>query len=276
MVCCLLQIRRLHLPERPLVPTTALQRRLLDIVQRCDPSEPCSSRLHWLHSRFENIITAVILANVVVLAWSTHDMSWTQAVVLETLNAAFLVLYLVEMALKMGALGTARYWGHFSTAFEGCLVCISLVLLMLSLTAPGVHLLAEVSGAFHDTCEGCQARSVPCAGVSLRPRILSASVANLLLSGVIMVLWTMHVCVCVCVQADRVFRVCRTLRLLRRFPQLRTLFETFISAIPAMLNVTALMVLILFIAAVVAVDMFGSVRVLVAVAGRTVNVCGSK
>jgi hypothetical protein len=61
-------------------------------------------------------------------------------------------------------------------------------------------------------------------------------------------------------QVARLFRVGRLLRLVHRFPQLRTLFETIISALPSMINVTALMILILFIAAIAGVELFGHVR----------------
>ena len=60
-------------------------------------------------------------------------------------------------------------------------------------------------------------------------------------------------------QVARLFRVGRLLRLVQRFPQLRTLFETMFSALPAMVNVTALMILIIFIAAITGVELFGSV-----------------
>ncbi len=59
---------------------------------------------------------------------------------------------------------------------------------------------------------------------------------------------------------SRLFRVGRLLRLVQHFPQLRALFETIISALPSMGNVTALLLLILFIAAVTGVELFGDVR----------------
>ncbi len=63
----------------------------------------------------------------------------------------------------------------------------------------------------------------------------------------------------VCPQIARLFRVGRMLRLLQNFPRLRQLFETIIAALPSMGNVTALLLLVLFVGTIVGVELFGEV-----------------
>jgi hypothetical protein len=60
-------------------------------------------------------------------------------------------------------------------------------------------------------------------------------------------------------QVARLFRVGRLLRLLQKFPRLRKLFETIISALPSMGNVTALLLLVLFVETIIAIELFGNV-----------------
>lgn len=60
-------------------------------------------------------------------------------------------------------------------------------------------------------------------------------------------------------QVARLFRVGRLLRLLQKFPRLRKLFETIISALPSMGNVTALLLLVLFVETIIAMELFGDV-----------------
>merc|ERR1712166_821800 len=58
----------------------------------------------------------------------------------------------------------------------------------------------------------------------------------------------------------RTFRVGRVLRLLRGAPTLRLLFNTFVVSLPSLVNVGALFVLVLFIYAVMGLQLFAKVR----------------
>ena len=60
-------------------------------------------------------------------------------------------------------------------------------------------------------------------------------------------------------QTARLFRIGRLLRLVKRFPQLNQLMETLIRALPSMGNITALLVLVLFIGSIVGMELFGDV-----------------
>jgi hypothetical protein len=59
----------------------------------------------------------------------------------------------------------------------------------------------------------------------------------------------------------RVARVARMVRLVKKAKSLRALFNTFMLSIPSMMNVSALLLLSLYIFAVLAMDLFGTVKV---------------
>lgn len=84
---------------------------------------------HWAFNIF---ILVLITANTVVLALDQHPMDPQLAENLETINFVLTVLFFLEMVLKLVALGPAGYIGDRFNAFDGFIVTVSILELVLS------------------------------------------------------------------------------------------------------------------------------------------------
>jgi Ion transport protein len=184
----------------------APRRLVQDLLIPCKNSsgETCHRTHHHVHSQAETGVAIAVMLNMAVISCYHYGMSKELTTVLDHLNTGFLVLFAVEMALKLFALGFKRYWTDASNAFDGSIVVGSLAIMLLSLD----------------------------------PTFASLSYFT---------------------QIARLFRVGRLLRLTHHFPRLKKLFETIIYALPSMGNVTALLLLVLFVGTIIGMEMFGDV-----------------
>jgi hypothetical protein len=124
-------------------------------------------------------------------------------VFLSTANSIFLVIFLVEMILKLTGLGLKQYLQDMWNCFDGLIVSFSIMPAVVTFFVGG------------------QGSSVGSAAT-----------------------------------AARTFRIGRALRLIKRAKSLRLLFETLILSLPAMLNISGLFFLFLFVFAVLGVELF--------------------
>jgi hypothetical protein len=185
----------------------APRRFIQDVLIPCKHSsgETCHRTHHHVHSRAEIAVAVAVMLNMIVIMLYHYGMSQEYTAVLDNVNTGFLVLFALEMALKLFALGFKRYWTDASNAFDGSIVVGSSIIMLLSLD----------------------------------PTFASLSYLT---------------------QIARLFRVGRLLRLTHHFPRLKRLFETIIYALPSMGNVTALLLLVLFVGTIIGMEMFGDVR----------------
>ncbi|CAM9453078.1 unnamed protein product, partial [Discosporangium mesarthrocarpum] len=84
------------------------------------------------HSRFQNLITILIIFNTVVLSLDHHPMDDGFGSYLETFNFAFSLCFMLEMALKLIALGAREYAQDNFNLFDACIVLVGLVELIIS------------------------------------------------------------------------------------------------------------------------------------------------
>ena len=196
----------------------------------------CMRRFHNIHSRADVLIAIAVMLNMAVIMLYHYGMAPRFQRALDLCNQAFLVLFGLEMVFKMFALGMVRYWREPANVFDGVIVIGSSAVEVLSLY-PAFARFSFISQVRNDAvgtmCGSAVMGAVTC-GVARSPR---------------------------CLQVARLLRVGRLLRLLQNFPRLRKLFETIILALPSMGNVTALLLLVLFVGTIIGMELFGDVRV---------------
>eukprot|EP00753_Platysulcus_tardus_P016906 PLAT6119.1.p1 GENE.PLAT6119.1~~PLAT6119.1.p1 ORF type:complete len:2075 (-),score=991.99 PLAT6119.1:205-6429(-) len=124
------------------VPRSGLRRWCYDICVTCDtPSGRCGRRLHAVHFYFEMAMVAVVMMNTVVLM-TLHDpisAEWSHGIAIA--NLVFLVIFVVEMVVKLLALGRSYFDDPMNT-FDCIIVMGSL--LLETLDVPGGTQIARV------------------------------------------------------------------------------------------------------------------------------------
>ncbi|ETO20855.1 voltage-dependent T-type calcium channel subunit alpha-1H [Reticulomyxa filosa] len=81
---------------------------------------------------FQNVMLVVILLNTVVLALVWPHMNDTAKTVLEVFNSIFTVIFVIELVLMLIGLGPRLWWSDHSNIFDGIIVMVSLVDLIVS------------------------------------------------------------------------------------------------------------------------------------------------
>ncbi len=78
-----------------------------------------------LNEAFDNVMVAIILANIIVLFlfYQGQSAAWTNA--LEIANAVFTVIYILEMLLKWTAMGVLSYFRDSWCQFDFFIVVVS-------------------------------------------------------------------------------------------------------------------------------------------------------
>ncbi|CAN0277135.1 unnamed protein product [Pylaiella littoralis] len=84
------------------------------------------------HAKFQNSITLLIVLNTLVLALDHHPMDEEFSTYLEVFNFAFSLCFMLEMALKVAALGLREYAKDNFNLFDGFIVISGLLELILS------------------------------------------------------------------------------------------------------------------------------------------------
>jgi len=88
---------------------------------------------HWAFSTF---MIAAILANSISLACVYYNMPEKYDIDLALANIVFVIIFAIEMVLKLLALGLKRYVSDTFNIFDGVVVIISIIELILSAVAP--------------------------------------------------------------------------------------------------------------------------------------------
>ena len=146
----LLQIKRVKLQPVVVIHSNPLRRLATDVVVPCQPADDhndscgCQRRFHALHSRVDLAVSLLVVANMMVMAMYYDGMSDSFRDVLEVLNTGFLIVYVVEMLLKLVALGFHGYWSRSGNAIDGSIVVGSIVLLLLAALFPSMSAAKQV------------------------------------------------------------------------------------------------------------------------------------
>jgi len=88
---------------------------------------------HWTFSAF---ITIMIILNTVSLALDTFDVSEKMEEVLGVFNYIFTWLFTAEMIFKLIGLGPKQYVKDYYNVFDCCIVILSLIDFILSISIP--------------------------------------------------------------------------------------------------------------------------------------------
>lgn len=80
---------------------------------------------------FDPIIMAAIIGNIIVMAMSYEDSSQSYQNVLDKLNLGFTVIFILEMVLKLLALGPKGYWFNGWNKFDAFVVTASIADLLM-------------------------------------------------------------------------------------------------------------------------------------------------
>jgi len=191
-------------PTRSLKPEPGSFRELCyNLVVPCHRNPTaCGREHHEVHSKFESVMTTIIVLNVLVISLTHYGQSQEYEAWIEGLNVFFLCLYTLEMAAKIIALTTHTYLNSLWNMFDGFLVFAGWLSLIVSSVAPDFN------------------------------------------SSFLLLL--------------RALRLLRGLQLIRRVRGLRVLTEALVSSIPALANVSGLLLLMFFIYAIFGVSLFGT------------------
>ena len=164
---------------------------------------PWVRKLHTFVSYpwFGHFITFVIVLNTIVMGMERFPSDVAYVHALETANLVFTIIFAVEMVLKLVGLGLRGYVSDAFNIFDGVVVVISLVDLIMTALSVG-------------------------SGSGL---------------GVL-----------------RSFRLLRVFKLARSWKDLQTLLNTILLSLKDVSNATILLVLIMFIFALVGMQLFGA------------------
>ena len=116
----MMQARPLRRPPCPAAPLRAL----------------CWHAIRWRH--FDALVLCVILANTALIGLDGYGLTPREAALLSLLNGACTALFVLEAALKVGALTFAEYARDPWSAFDFSIVCLSLLEPAVALLAMGL------------------------------------------------------------------------------------------------------------------------------------------
>lgn len=83
-------------------------------------------------SVFDNSMTICVLLNTGAMAADYYGISDEEAAVLKKMNDAFTWIFIVEMSLKLMAVGVKKYWTNRLNWIDGSVVMISVVELTMA------------------------------------------------------------------------------------------------------------------------------------------------
>ncbi|KAG2453381.1 hypothetical protein HYH02_001605 [Chlamydomonas schloesseri] len=170
----------------------------------CPPGSNWLRRGAWAvgsHARFDQAVLATICINIAAMAAVYDGSSRAYDVALGMVNVACTLIFAIEAAVKITALGWRKYWRDNWNKLDLFIVLVSI------------------------------------------PDIVATFTSHNAATGI--------------VTAMRLLRVCRMFKLIRGAKGLRTLFNTLITSLPAIANVGSLLLLIMYIYAVIGINMYG-------------------
>eukprot|EP00198_Chlamydomonas_reinhardtii_P003576 XP_001692912.1 voltage-gated Ca2+ channel, alpha subunit [Chlamydomonas reinhardtii] len=170
----------------------------------CPPDSGWLRRCAWAtgsHRWFDQMVLATICINIAAMAAVYDGSSRDYDVALGMVNVACTLIFAVEAAVKITALGWPKYWRDNWNKLDLFIVLVSI------------------------------------------PDIVATFTSHNAATGI--------------VTAMRLLRVCRMFKLIRGAKGLRTLFNTLISSLPAIGNVGSLLLLIMYIYAIIGINMYG-------------------
>mmetsp|Transcript_17433 Transcript_17433/g.12445 ORF Transcript_17433/g.12445 Transcript_17433/m.12445 type:complete len:94 (-) Transcript_17433:285-566(-) len=78
-------------------------------------------------SLFDNSMTFAVLLNTVILAMDRYEVPEEEKEIVKTLNDVFTWTFIVEMALKLLAIGPKKYLQDSMNYLDGCVVLLSII-----------------------------------------------------------------------------------------------------------------------------------------------------
>ena len=88
-------------------------------------------------SLFENFLTLCVLINTVVMAMERYDIDAETAATLEEMNLVFTWIFIVEMGIKLLAIGPKKYVSNVMNLLDGGVVLLSIFEMVLTATSSG-------------------------------------------------------------------------------------------------------------------------------------------
>mmetsp|Transcript_17670 Transcript_17670/g.12719 ORF Transcript_17670/g.12719 Transcript_17670/m.12719 type:complete len:155 (-) Transcript_17670:740-1204(-) len=81
---------------------------------------------------FENFMTFAVLLNTIALAMDRYGMPESEAKFLELINELFTWIFIVEMSMKLLAIGISKYCAERMNLIDGVVVLLSIVEMSIS------------------------------------------------------------------------------------------------------------------------------------------------
>ena len=178
------------------------------------------------HEKFDIVITFVIMANVLMMAFKRFDMDECTLAAMFWFNVAFTVIFVSEAVVKILGLGLRWYFHDPWNIFDFIVVTLSIGITVI-----------DVLNAVYD-----------CTPIDTSPE--AEFVVTQTRVNVVDLEW---------VQFLRALRIGRVLRLVRRFRGLRQMIETLFISLPSLYTIFLLLFLIMIIFAVLGVNFFFNV-----------------
>ena len=86
---------------------------------------------------FDNFLTVCVLINTVVMAMDSYDIDAKTAADLEFLNNIFTWIFIVEMGIKLMAIGPSKYAANKMNLLDGGVVLLSIVEIVMAAAGGG-------------------------------------------------------------------------------------------------------------------------------------------
>ncbi|EQC33495.1 hypothetical protein SDRG_09004 [Saprolegnia diclina VS20] len=238
-------IKRLSMVPPP--PVSAAQSKRIDSTdivvasawRRCLVQWRLRIRQVVLTTAFRRVGIFITLSNVFVMSLNHTEMSYTFAYNCEVLNFTFMIYFGIESLLKMIALELRPFWAYVLTTVR---CCANIVFTGIFTCEAILKLNAFGYAYFDDAWNRFDFTIVVFALVSIILPLVTTSVS---LGAELTVV--------------RVFRVGRALRLIKKAKLMKNLFDTLTVSLPAVGNVTSLLMLLFYIYSAVGVQLFAKV-----------------
>jgi len=104
-------------------------------VQNATKKYRASLKVIIRNSLFDNFLTVCVLINTIVMAMESYDITPQRKADLDFLNTIFTWIFIVEMSIKLMAIGPQKYSANVMNLLDGGVVLLSI--LELAMTALG-------------------------------------------------------------------------------------------------------------------------------------------
>ena len=215
--------------------------------QDCPPNacRACCFKL-VKHKNFDVYILLAILFNTLLMALDGYGISAQQKHLLDGMNNACTLVFVVECLGKLAAFGCKGYFSEAWNVFDFSVVTISVLVRRVHthaalLSAPRMLCLVSSRSPYAPTCSGTGAR--------LQDLAISILAAGLETNPTLMRILRML----------RVTRILRTFRVIKSARSLRMLLSMLVLSLPALGNIIGLFLIITSMFSLLAMQLFGRV-----------------